>query len=400
MTTKVSRRVVHATSAHQPTDARIYAKECLSLARAGYSVTLVAPGAPGASLLDVRFVPIPPTVGRWRRVTTNVWAVTRRLIATRAAVYHLHDPELIVTGLILRALGRRVIYDAHENFAAQLSGRDWLPRVLKRVVAFAARRLEDMTRPFSAVVAATPSIAARFRARATVIHNFPPKNEFATDGQPYGERENSIGYIGGASRIRGIKEMVEAMARLDPSLNARLDFAGKFEPATLAAALSELPGWARVSVHEWMGRADLARLLGRVRIGLVVFQPAPNHIESYPTKLFEYMAAGLPVIASDFPVWRDLVAAGGFGLVVDPSNPLAIADAIEHLLRHPDEAEAMGARGRAAVAARLNWETEEVRLLDLYRSVIGESPREGLDTESGHESLGAPTPPCSPRTCS
>ena len=111
-------------------------------------------------------------------------------------------------------------------------------------------------------------------------------------------------------------------------------------------------------------------LLGKARVGLLLFQPDPNHMESYPNKLFEYMAAGRPVITSDFPFWRQFVSELGTGLMVDPKDPQAIAEAISWILDHPREAEAMGERGRAAVMERFTWEREADKLVGLYRNCI------------------------------
>jgi len=131
-----------------------------------------------------------------------------------------------------------------------------------------------------------------------------------------------------------------------------------------------MPGWQRVDFRGWCGRDELRRILAEAALGIVTFLPAPNHIESQPNKLFEYMSAGLPVIASDFPLWRKIVEAANCGLLVDPRDPAAIARAIDWLLEHPTQAQEMGRRGQQAVAARYNWDHEVQALLKMYRGLL------------------------------
>jgi glycosyltransferase involved in cell wall biosynthesis len=102
----------------------------------------------------------------------------------------------------------------------------------------------------------------------------------------------------------------------------------------------------------------------------VLFHPEPNHLEAMPQKIFEYMGAALPLIASDFPLWRRILGTTGCALFVDPQDPQAIADAIEFILRHPDEAEKMGRRGQAAVLEHYNWDTEAEKLVNLYSGLL------------------------------
>jgi glycosyltransferase involved in cell wall biosynthesis len=115
----------------------------------------------------------------------------------------------------------------------------------------------------------------------------------------------------------------------------------------------------------------LLQLAGRTRAGIVTFHPVPNHTESQPNKLFEYMAAGLPVIASDFPRWRGIVEGHECGLVVDPKDPDRIAEAMQWILAHPVEAETMGDRGRQAVKRQYNWDLESGKLLKVYKELLG-----------------------------
>jgi glycosyltransferase involved in cell wall biosynthesis len=241
-----------------------------------------------------------------------------------------------------------------------------LRRTLKPLVW---RGVEAVARPtLDAFVCATPAIARRFPAnRTTLVRNFPRLEDFQQPAPfSWSQRENVAVYTGSLTEVRGAGEMVEMIGLLPPDLRARLVLLGSFRPPQLEAELRSAPGWAKVEYLGFRPRTEMIEQLAKARAGLVLLHPLPNHLEAMPNKLLEYMAAGLPIVASDFPLWRDLLERIGCGLVVDPLNPSAIANAVAYLFTHPDEAEAMGRRGRDAVAARYNWTVEAPKLLALY----------------------------------
>ncbi|MCK7498411.1 MAG: glycosyltransferase [Comamonadaceae bacterium] len=157
---------------------------------------------------------------------------------------------------------------------------------------------------------------------------------------------------------------MQAAALLPDALGCRLVLAGELSPPDLA--WRTWPGHERVELRGWQDRAGVLAALGQARVGLVLLHPTPEYRESWPVKLFEYMAAGLPIVASDFPLWRSFVEGAGCGFLVDPLDPQAIASAAERLLTRPDEAAAMGARGWRAARERFSWESEAKPLLALY----------------------------------
>jgi glycosyltransferase involved in cell wall biosynthesis len=381
-------KIVHLTSAHPIHDARILHKEAATLAAAGHEVVLVAAGeGDGAVIRGVQVrVVAHAGGGRPGRMTRTVWRVLRAAQAERADVYHFHDPELIPVGVWLKLLGRRVVYDVHEDLPAQILSKYWIRPALRRPVAFAVRLLEGaVSRLFDALVVANPAHAVRFPAsRTVVVRNLPDLAEFPFAPALGASHVPVAIYVGALTRVRGALEMVRAMALLPPSCPARLWLGGRFSEPGLEAACRKEPGWSRVDFLGWLERGQLAERLGRARFGMVVLHPTPQHHTSYATKLFEYMSAGLPLVVSDLPINREIVDATRCGLVVDPLNPAAIARAIVWLLEHPAEAEAMGRRGRAAVEQRYNWQHEALALLALYerfrprpraRPVAGLQPR-------------------------
>lgn len=294
----------------------------------------------------------------------------RAVLTARPKLVHFHDPELIPIALLLRLSGIKVIYDVHEDLPRQILSKPWIPTMLRRPLALVAGLVERLAALGShAIVAATPTIADRFPVRKTyLVQNYPIVTELQdADSTPMTRRPAVAAYVGAITAIRGAREMIEALSLMPPELDLRLAIAGQFSSASLREELASLEGWARVEEHGWLSRGEVARLLHGARMGLVLFHPVANHIEAQPTKLFEYMSAGLPVIASDFPLWRDIVGDARCGILVDPLDPAAIADAMTWIMRNPEEAQEMGLRGRKAVEERFNWHSEARNLIRAYQ---------------------------------
>lgn len=384
-------RVGVLTSVHGPFDSRIFHKECRSLAAAGHVVTLIAPHERDETVAGVRVQAIRDVPeGKLRRMTTTTWTVYRQARRLNLDVYHLHDPELIPVGLLLRQHGKHVIYDAHEHLPDSIAGKCYIPRALRTPVAALCRALEGVAaRRFSAVVAATPTIAEQFQgsaAETVVVRNYALLREWpAHDALPWRDRLDAVAYVGGITWNRGLREMVAAVNRVGAT--TRLTLAGPYSPPGLLREAASLRGWHRVDDCGVIDRYQVAALLRRVRAGLVVLHPTTAYVQSLPIKLFEYMASGLPFVGSDFPLWRDLMHGSDCGILVDPLDVGAIANALELLLTRPRDAEEMGRAGRALVERQYCWESEERALLELYA-------RLGLGTRhsgrpSGHSCGGA-----------
>lgn len=368
-------KVMIMSSVHPWNDPRIFYRQARSLARR-YRVELHAPGPVGRMDEDGVTVVGLPRAARVQR-PLQWFRLLLRALRSGADFFHLHDPELLGVGVLVRIITRRpVIYDAHEDFSLVLRHKAWLPAPLRGPVYRVGGWLEKaLACRLHAVVAATPDIAENFnrhRFPAVTVCNFPPPQDFSQAGQTRHYRRDGIFtavYVGGLSAARGILDLLQV---LDLLPGMRLVLAGVFfdrdtERAVKARAL-------RNEQLVFLGRLPPDQVPGLLRsadAGLVCLHPLPNHVRSMPLKLFEYMAAGLPVVASDFPLWEEIISGCSCGLTVTPGDPRSIAVALEKLARNPVLRRRLGENGARAWAEKYNWAHEEAKLLGMYARLGG-----------------------------
>jgi glycosyltransferase involved in cell wall biosynthesis len=367
------KKVCAISSSRNAIEQRMFLKEATSLTRAGYRVCIIAPHPHDEVISGIAIKAVPKFASRLSRMVRTTWYVYREAMRQRAQIYHFHNTELIPVGWLLKLKGKRVFYDVREDTPADIRDRFYIPRWIRPAIAGAVDIAEKLSgRILDGIVAATPHIGNRFPpAKTAVVQNFPLLDEFLPVSRRYLERDPVVLYIGTITPVRGLLELIDAMGLFPDELQARLAIGGQFEPAELEQTARGKPGWKRTDYAGWQDRAGLLDMLARARVGVVPFLPAANHTDCQPTKLFEYMIAGLPVVATSLLQLGKIVKDAQCGILVEPGNPQAMADAIQWLLEHPAEALAMGNRGRQAILQTYNWNSQADLLLQLYRSVHG-----------------------------
>ncbi|MFV9510443.1 glycosyltransferase family 4 protein [Tepidibacillus sp. LV47] len=364
-------RICHLSSVHHYLDTRIFMKECSSLASANYETHFVVPKAEEKIINGVHIHNVEKSHGgRLARMTKTVWRVFQKARSLDAKLYHFHDPELIPIGLILKILGKKVIYDVHEDVPRQILSKYWIKKPLRRLISWVFEKFENFAaKRFDAVVTATPHINERFKklgCKAVNVNNYPILEEFLDNPIDWSTKENAVCYVGGITGVRGLFEMVDAIKQT----NSVLYLAGKFFTEDEHQKAKKMDGWKNVKELGQLNRKEVAQTLAKSKAGLVVLHPIENFIDSLPIKMFEYMTAGIPVIASNFPLWEEIVLKHHCGICVNPMDPKEIANAINWLIEHPEEAEHMGRNGRNAAIHEYNWNSEKEKLLNLYEEIL------------------------------
>lgn len=371
-------KICHVTSMHDWDDDRIYQRACRRLSLMGHDVTLVATGRTGEPEDGVALVRLKARTGLRRRVLTSLEAF-RKALGVQADILHFHDPDLLPFLTVARLLGRRVVYDVHENYLARFYGIH-PARGLRWLVGRGFCLFETTcVRLFDGVVTVTPSMGEKFRGKAqrlVDVSNVPDLGRLegldpSTEKFPR-PTVYTTGYHSEARHCRQTVEALPSIARRVPEVEVM--FAGRFVPEGYEKVLRRVADDLGVSEHlrmepllAWRNSFDRT---ARAHVGCVFLEPNPNYSVTHPNRLFEYMVCGVPVIAEDFPEMRRVVEDAKCGLLVDSCQPEAIVEAAVYLLTHTREAREMGLRGRRAVLERFNYEAEARKLEELYRSIL------------------------------
>lgn len=359
-------KVCHLSSAHPPFDNRIFYKECMSLSKAGHDVFYVVPGHVDEKINGVQIIGVKKNTNRLKRMIFTVSSVYKKAMYINADVFHFHDPELIWVGWLLKRKNKKVIYDVHEDVPRQILAKYWLPIPLRRITSIIVEKIERyFSKDFDAIVTATPFIKNRFlkyNPKTIDINNYPQIENIQID---WTNKKNEICYIGSIAEIRGVKELIAAIESID----VKLHLAGIFSPLSLRKELVSKKGWKKIIEWGFVDRKTISKILSRSKIGMVTLYPAENYLDSQPTKMYEYMAAGIPVIASDFPYWKKIVETNNCGICVNPFSSKQISDAILFYLKSEDSAKKHGLNGREAILNTYNWANEEKKLIELYDSL-------------------------------
>jgi len=365
-------KVCHLTSVHKRNDIRIFIKECKSLSEK-YDVSLIVADGEGNCVVEgVKIFDVGKPSGRKERMMKFGKYIFEKAISLDADLYHFHDPELMPVGIKLKKAGKKVIYDVHEDLPRQLLTKPYLNKPLLKILSFVVEKYENWAvKKYDFVITATSHIRDRFlkvKKEVQDVNNYPILDELK-DSNEWKLRKNEICYIGGISEIRGIRELIKSLEYVN---NVTLHLAGSFDDKKLQNEIMQLEGWKNVKFYGFVERKELKKILKSVKAGMLLFHPVPNHTEALPNKMFEYLSAGIPVIASDFQLWQEILYGNKAGICVNPLDPKEIAEGITKILSNDELARVMGENGEKAVIEKYNWGVEKKKLFKIYEKVLSD----------------------------
>lgn len=375
-------KVCHLASKHKMNDMRIFEKECKSLAKAGFDVTLIGFGDTAKTeVIDgVRcislFCPIKNNLELLRK--RNKMSLETAL-EVDADIYHLHEPELLPVGMKLKRKGKIVIFDSHEYYGWQLRDNIHKIKVIK-VPAFLMKVFGNLYMHYEkhvcmkidgVVQVCTMNGVDYFdhRCQKTLfIRNLPSLSDYTRKMPVDYSQGPAVAMIGGITKERGITQLVEAAHHA----KAKLLLAGAFSPKTYETELKESPAYACVDYKGFLDKKGMVALLEEANIGASTLLNVGQYdkIDTLPTKVYDYMSMQLPVVISNTDFAQKMNEKYHFAICIDPEKPEDIADAIKWLKEHPEQAVEMGNNGRKAIEEEFNWEKESEKLVDFYKNLL------------------------------
>ena len=374
-----SQKVCHVSSVHSCFDTRIFHRECKTLKDAGYKVTYIGQGGwiesyPQTEDIRVEYVEgikvisFPPPRSRFRRILWQ-FKLFKLVVNEGAKVYHLHDPELMLFGAVLKIItNAKIIYDIHENYT--FSSRSWIPRPLRKIVTYMLRGfMRFIFRYFDGIIAVTNNIKQKFEHKNLKVVRNVYFNEILENlkfDKQKNDKHLDLIFAGGIIRVRGIDRIVRVLDVFEKG-EVTFKLIGKFNDPGYRQEITSLPGFRNVEMMGWQPHDVVMEEMAKADVGILTL--LLNEV-GLPNKMFEYMGMGLPIIASDSPGWREIIEGNGCGLIVDLADVANIQKGIQFMLENPQERIKMGQNGIKATIEKYNWAKDKENLLNLYKELI------------------------------
>lgn len=370
-------RVVHLTTAHAPFDPRVFHKQLVTLAEAGYDAHLIVPHNEVERRKGISIHPLPEPADRRQRLALQP-LLFQKARALGADLYQFHDPELIPLAFLLKKItGTPVVYDMHEDYRSK---GPFLGRALRLLERWCFRWIDHVLFAEKSY----HSIVENCDVDCTYIANyFKPIGEAPLVKREAGSRREGqpfqLIYTGTLSDQRGLRTMLDlAGAIREQGREETINLVGICRSSDQRARAEERirgkeldPIVNRVGWETYVSPKEMPPYYHQADIGLALLESHPNYVGSLPTKFYEYLHYDLPIICSDFPLWRKFIEKHECGEVVPPGNVEAVIDVLTEWRSHPNRYCQYKENTRQA-AQQYQWKEMGKRLVDIYQTILRE----------------------------
>jgi glycosyltransferase involved in cell wall biosynthesis len=372
----MSVKVCHVISGYIRDNGRVFQRQCKSLQKFGFEVSLLTNDGEIDEIKDgIRIYSCKRFwKNRFKVLFFAKYQFLESAINIDADIYQLHSPELISLGLSLQKIGKKVVYDAHEDLPRHILEKEWLPLFSRKFISFFVEKFmrrylskyNHIISPHLHVINDLKSI----NSSCTLITNFPivnTKRSFSLN--KYLAREKTLCYTGTVYEYSNQEFILKALNDIS---DLKYRTVGYISDQQLDQ-LSNIKSYSRCNFGALIPFNQMNNFYDNTIIGIVVYDyklNLGNKLGSYGTnKIFEYMEAGIPFICTDYELWKLIIDKYNCGIYVEPQNTNQIRDALNFLLTNPEKAYEMGQNGRKAVMQEYNWEKEEISYIEIFKEI-------------------------------
>ena len=375
-------RICIVTSIHPDYDKRVW-RHAKSLVASGAEVHLICPwDIPCRSVIDgVHIISFERVQGRKSRLFKLPYRMAPLILKTirHVDLLHFHDIDLLPMMMLARFI-RPIVYDVHENYPDEMLVRYWVPDLLRKPLYWLVRSGQYLAslviRNIVLVVPAQERDFPKRFVRKTIVRNYGSTALLEQVSGDYPSRARRIAFIGSQYPENGTFLVLEIATCLKASgVEVEILCSDRFSSKVLRAEflrrVQALGIERHITLVPNVPAPEIMDILNQARIGLLVNLRVPKQEKALPTRLFEYMAAGLPVVASDLPLIVHYVSDANCGLLAKPEDPQSFSSAIARLLDDEKMAMNMGRSGQHAFIDRFSWESQIPGLLSFYDKILG-----------------------------
>jgi glycosyltransferase involved in cell wall biosynthesis len=370
-------RVCMLSSVNSAFDVRIFNREAKTLVKSGYKVYFVVTHNKEEIIEGVHIIPISKRKSRFYRFFIKDWIILFKSIRINAILYHFNNPDLILIGLILKLIGKKVVYDVHENVCLDILSKEWIFPPIRKVISLIIKFIEWFSLHFfDKIIVAGKDIQLqshfrKFHHKIILIRNYPTITISAIEIFPKPKDKIRFIYAGGITYGRAIMEIIKAYKYIEYS-NSELIILGKFNSNDFKnKILNSINNFINIKYIPSVSYREMFNLLKKCHAGLICFEPLLNNIGALSgrnNKIYEYMMAGLAIIGSNFESWNNFILGNKIGVTVDPNNVSEISRAMNFLIENPERILSMEKNAKR-LSNKYSWESERHKLINLYKEL-------------------------------